>query len=355
MGKILWVIGAGASKHLGMPLLTEFRSFFREIWWRFPENQKNPRLQDSVPYSIGIMDSYPDQNIEQLLLKSSPLTDGNRTMLKNAICRSFERRQLGRLARLRESHTQGIRHKFDAYARLLCCMEDGDAIVSFNYDNAFEFVLACISKDFGLLNVSELKDDDRSAIEKQGRDLWIPPELQQQLQDLSVQYEPEASFAGGAPKFGNGSNKIDLIKIHGSINWFADTDQPIHVGHPENSSGTPLLAYPEPNKPETTMLPLSAIMEKAKSSLNNIERVVIIGYSFPQSDSTGHPFVKALTENMGPKKVLAVDPYPGAALKLALNAASSHDVFEETFENAFRSDKFDGSNLSAYVAKFRKN
>ena len=355
MSKVLWIIGAGASKHLGMPLLNEFRSFFREIWWRYPENRRDPQFQDSVPCSIGIMECYPDQNIEQLLLQSSPLTESNRIVLKKAIGRSFERRQLGRFARLRESHTPGIQHKFDAYARLLCCMEDGDAIISFNYDNAFEFVLACMSSDFRLLNVSELIQGDLSALELQGRDLWIPNELQERLSSLSVHYQPSTSFAGDAPKFGNGTTNINLLKIHGSINWYADIGQLIHVGSPRNSAESLLLAYPEPNKPETLERPLSDIMSQAKSLLGQFNKIVVIGYSFPSSDSTGHPFVVDLTQSMNQKKVLAVDPYPGAELTRILSAADSKLIVSESFEAAFNSQKFSGSSLPDYVIGFRGN
>ena len=354
MGKILWIIGAGTSKHLGMPLLTEFRSFFHEIWWRFPENQNDAQIQNSVPCSIEIMNSHPEQNIEQLLLPSSPLTDSNRMVLKNAIRRSFECRQLGRIAKLIPSHTPGIRHKFDVYARLLCCMEDGDAIVSFNYDNAFEFVLACISGTFRFLNISELKDDQSAFLQKQGRDLWISGDLHEALRKKSIRYSPAASFVGDVPIFGNGVAGIDLIKIHGSINWFKSESNRVHAGSPESTSRVPLLAYPEPNKPDTRVPPFSDIMNEAISSLHRFDRVVIIGYSFPQSDSTGHPFIQELKQNMKQMKVLAVDPFPGTGLMAALEDVPGGLIVDEFFENSFQSNKFNGKTMAEYVNLMRQ-
>ncbi|GDY06671.1 hypothetical protein LBMAG52_01570 [Planctomycetia bacterium] len=354
MSAILWIIGAGASKHLGMPLLTEFRSFFREIWWKFPENRVDIEIQSFVPCAIGIMDSYPDLNMEQLLLPTSPLTEANRNVLKQAIRRTFERRQLGRIAKLIHSPTPGIRYKFDAYARLLCCMDDGDAIVSFNYDNAFEYVVSCISGDFSLLNVSELSPKQLSALSNKGRKRWIPLDLHDSLRQRQIRYSPVTSFDGDLPTYGSGTKVIDLIKIHGSINWFASGDNRIHVGSPRSDSSIPLMAYPEPNKPETKVPPFSVVMDEAKTSLQKFNRIVIIGYSFPQSDSTGHPFVGQLAQIMKQKRVLAVDPYPGAGLREALKTADSRFI-EKSFESAFNCQGFERSDLSESLSKFRKS
>lgn len=93
---ILWVIGAGASKHLDMPLLTGFRDFFSEIWYRFPENRKDPELQETLLPAIGIMDFYKGKNIEEILAHKAVKRENIR-ILKDAIRRSFQKRQQGRL------------------------------------------------------------------------------------------------------------------------------------------------------------------------------------------------------------------------------------------------------------------
>lgn len=355
MKKVLWVIGAGASKHLGMPLLAEFRSFFREMWWRFPENRTNARLQDVVPCAIGIMDAYPDYNIEQLLLPTSPLTEENRDTLKKATCRTFERRQLGRIAKLIPSHTSSLPHKLEAYARLLCCMEDGDVIVTFNYDNAFEYVLGCIAGVFDLLNIAELSSAQLTFLKNRGRDRWIPRECHDLLKSKCLCYAPATSFAVNSPRFGCGPSTITMLKVHGSINWFLSTGERIHVGEPlTGDQDVPILAYPEPSKSETSRPPLGNVMSAGVSALNQFDRIVVIGYSLPQSDSIGHPFVQRLVSRLGGMRALAIDPYPSAALLSTLKHAASHTVVPECFEKAFMSDKFNGLDLQSYMPRFRE-
>src|SRR5690606_11384786 len=130
-----------------------------------------------VPAAIGIMGGHPDKNIEQLLSPSSDLTDDARNTLKNAIRRAFERRQIGSFARQTHAGNRTEGNKFDAYSRLICCMEDGDSIVSFNYDNAFEYVLSSINSSFQSLNLSELSQGERIALELACRDKWIPGDI----------------------------------------------------------------------------------------------------------------------------------------------------------------------------------
>ena len=67
MSNILWILGAGASYHLGMPLLNGFSAFFQELWERFPENREDPELAKTLPASIAILNRHPDKNIEMLL------------------------------------------------------------------------------------------------------------------------------------------------------------------------------------------------------------------------------------------------------------------------------------------------
>lgn len=159
-------------------------------------------------------------------------------------------------------------------------MEVGDAIVSFNYDNAFEYVLACMSGVFELLNVSELTNKQHLFLQNEGRDQWIPSECYDGLRQRQVRYLPEKCFKASESTFGASGGVIELIKIHGSINWFVSSPGKIHCGSPISGSTTPLLAYPEPSKSETTTLPLSDVMQEANAALERCDRIVIIGYSF---------------------------------------------------------------------------
>ena len=99
---ILWIIGAGASKHVGMPLLNDFRPFFQRMW-RYRINRK--LLRDVLPKAMEIMDVHPTQNIEALLLPSSRLR--NVGSLTHGETNGFPkgRGRLGRWMRARLAHT----------------------------------------------------------------------------------------------------------------------------------------------------------------------------------------------------------------------------------------------------------
>jgi hypothetical protein len=67
MQNVLWIIGAGASYHLGMPLLAHFEAFFTELWTKFPENQQDREFQLTLPPSLDLLRRNPGKNIEELL------------------------------------------------------------------------------------------------------------------------------------------------------------------------------------------------------------------------------------------------------------------------------------------------
>src|SRR5947209_6866060 len=104
MGKVLWVIGAGASYHLGMPLLAHFEAFFSDLWTKFPENQQDAELQQTLPQTLELFRRNPGKNIEELLSSSSSLTELEKAIAKRAIRRGFERRNLGRILKVFGKH-----------------------------------------------------------------------------------------------------------------------------------------------------------------------------------------------------------------------------------------------------------
>jgi hypothetical protein len=87
MSNVLWIIGAGASCHLGMPLLGQFPSFFAELWDRFEENRRDAEFINTLPQARQLMQLYPDQNIEALLSVESALSPENKDVIRRAIRR----------------------------------------------------------------------------------------------------------------------------------------------------------------------------------------------------------------------------------------------------------------------------
>lgn len=346
MSNVLWILGAGASYHLGMPLLNGFPSFFRELWERFPENKKDLELSTTLPEAIHLLDSYPSKNIEMLLESSSPLDNASRALLKRAIRRGFERRNLGRILKVFGKHG-----KLGPYCRLLGLMETGDEVVSFNYDNALETPLCLAAQDFAVLNTGELDSAQmRYLTNGQASARWILPDCMDLLRSRTLDYSPRQTFATGArTDSGNGALRIPLIKIHGSVNWFEDHGS-IYVGTPADRGIPPLLIYPEAAKPELLQEPYQSVLREAIGALSRCQSIVIVGYSFPPSDAEGHPFVSQLVKSATKKKMLAVDPYPKDKL---IEVVGEDQIVQATFEEVVQPDHSGTHILQREVQKLR--
>lgn len=308
-----------------------------------------------LPRARDLMQAHPGQNIEVLLRPDGPLENQpeDQAILKRAIRRTFERRQLGHLALRFGAPDPSIRYKLDIYARLIGCMEHGDCVVSFNYDNAFEYVYACLTGNTNWLNVSELAPNQLRFLQQEAVHRWIDSRSIPALRQRTIRYAPAACFSDRPPSFGTGPIEIDLYKVHGSMNWFVGSDQQIHVGPPPTSSVPPLLAYPEPDKLDTQRPPLQHVMNSAVEAIGRFRRVVVLGYSFPASDSHQHPFVAPLREAMGAMEALVVDPSEAHPLRGGIEGSGRSTFVLERFENGFSSTQFNGGNLLEFVRTMR--
>jgi hypothetical protein len=346
MARVLWIIGAGASHHLGMPLLTQFEAFFTELWTKFPENQRDTEFQHTLPQTIDLLQRNRRLNVEALLSSSSPLSDADKSVIKRAIRRGMERRNLGRILKVYGKHG-----KLGPYSRLFSMMNSGDAIVSFNYDNALETPLCLLTNSFEILNTSELDSAQQLYLQSAtATRRWIPDDCVSSLTSRRLEYVPAAAFEDTSPlSCGDGSTSIPLVKIHGSVNWSLSNGL-IKVGDPASNAAGPLLVYPEAAKPELLNPPHRQLILAALTALDDCDVVVIIGYSFPPSDSSGHPFVSRLATVLASKRVLAVDPFPSHTLR---SHVTDTDILASRFEEAVEPDVSGVSDLQREIAQRR--
>jgi hypothetical protein len=288
----------------------------------------------------------PGKNIEELLSLSSSLADSEKTILKRAIRRGMDRRNLGQILKKFGNHG-----KLGPYSRLICLMEAGDRVVTFNYDNALETPLCLVAGDFSILNTSELDSAQTEYLaSERARSRWIPDECIPPLRTRRLEYVPSEAFGTGSSLLGgNGDTVIPLIKVHGSVNWSLTGDR-IVVGNASARTTGPLLVYPEAGKPELVNPPHRLLIEAANAALSDCGTIVIVGYSFPLSDSVGHPFVSRLARELRSKRVLAVDPFPSDTLA---KAVGDDNVMASRFEEAVEPDSKGESDLQREVAQRR--
>lgn len=104
---------------------------------------------------------------------------------------------------------------------------------------------------------------------------------------------------------------IPVLKLHGSVAWLPDSDGSMEC-HPsyadvQNSDKSPLLVPPTWRKSAEGIF--SRIWDRAIERLRSATRIVIVGYSVPQTDQYFRYLIAAgLQENISLRNVIFVDP-----------------------------------------------
>lgn len=307
-GRVLWILGAGASKHLDLPLLAEFRPFMETVA-RHPSNQGRDDAADrcaSLRTVQRLTEAGIDDDIERLLQKHIPSSTEHDDAVQ-AIRWCFEKRHHAVM------HQRDTPYKYAAYAYFLCCVRDQDRIVNFNYDLAIERTFS-----------NARRTDSEHA--KQPR---IPEPCLQTLKNRRIQLV-------GVQE--GGSSGIELVKIHGSLSFSKGDQGAVAVGNrPNEAVDTPYLVYPTPNKATIQSGPAESLLNAATSGLDNFNRIVIVGYSFPHSDCD-HPFVSKLSNAAAEKRIVVVSPKPVGELLDLANKAKRSVLWVDKFENVFSPD-----------------
>ncbi len=306
--RILWILGAGASKHLGLPLLYEFRAFIDKVA-NHPNNQGPKDAEDrsaSFRTAQRLSERGINDNIEELL-KRYPKNMNKGKDARRCIRWCFEKRHYAKM------HKVDKPYKYKAYAYFLCCVKPGDTIVNFNYDLAIE-------RTFFNAKRSETEHC------KQPR---IPEPCLENLKQRDYQL---AGVNDG------GSDGVELVKIHGSLS-FHETCGKLVVGSERHEAvDEPYIVYPEPSKPSMQDGPGKPLLDAALKSLGGTQRIVIVGYSLPESDAEGHPFVSKLCKTDKEKKVVIVSPKPTDRLLELVKQANKAVVWVDKFERVFSNE-----------------
>jgi len=313
---ILWILGAGASKHLDLPLLCEFHTFIVQVATH-PDNQGSKDAKGrcaSIRTVKSLLKKGINGDIEKLLHEYPENSNKDKANLEKAkdarlcIRWCFEKRHNAVM------HKRDIPYKYAAYAYFLCCVKPNDTIVNFNYDLAIE-------RTFFNAN--------RTPIEhcKQPR---IPEECLPYLDHQNGLIYPLAGVNNG------GSKGVKLVKIHGSLS-FKETCGNLVVGSERHEAvcGEPYIVYPASSKPGMQDGRENLLLEAAKTALQEANRIVIAGYSLPESDAKDHPFVKELWDCAKDKTVIIVSPKPSDKLLELVKKAHKKVVWVDKFESVF--------------------
>ncbi len=207
--------------------------------------------------------------------------------------------------------------------------KDGDLeIVTFNQDVIIEKALQVLT------------EAERSAVE------WYPDD------GYEMSFEKLTFPRGPAPVFGKGgsrSSQVTLLKLHGSLNWFAKTvkqdkvlsslspsqkifctrrlnlstemtyTQPTQSGLGRKKWYTwPIIAPPVVDKGAFLGRALASVWRRAWDALVGAERIVVYGYSFPDADMQSRTFFLRAANSQSRHPVLVtLNPDVNSAVRAA--------------------------------------
>jgi hypothetical protein len=295
--KNVYILGAGFSKELGLPLQNDFLLKSKDVYFRKPEQYKHFdtvfKYQDTLSRMSKFL-SYPLLNLEQLfnLVEMDLFFSGDKDLVE--IKNDFVNLITDTLAELTPNpfhhdsagKLQLDRASYDSYLRFFdmfvvrdanvknLLIPRNDTIISFNYDLVFEttaYIYNWINNKsnpgrgfpHGITNAISLNvifGKENIEVENIGNifkkitgSSWFP------TYDI----------------FSDHVQAIKLIKLHGSINWKSIKD------------GKRFIVPPSWNKSDPEVQKLWNI---ACEELTNAKRIIIIGYSFPETDT----YVKSL-------------------------------------------------------------
>jgi hypothetical protein len=280
--KTAWILGAGFSRSLGGPLLTElllprsredikahFPSFCEGlsaeanlVWdlYSYGCNFKYGRpsgisskvvgenLWDDAEAFLDYLDSISrrkDDASRQRISNLFSAIDGpsnpspSTVQFINAVARKIIAAECALFLRNAEPTTE----RWSPYQKWIKQLTKNDTLISFNYD----LVIERLSRDINVI----LPGNEKAPRQKEGP---------------------------------------SLLKLHGSINWKRLSDSyTVTIGDEEHAiSCAPqemCIATPGPSKAEATSQ-LSSLWELAESAIQEADAIFFVGYRFPQSDAT---------------------------------------------------------------------
>ncbi len=355
--KNVYILGAGFSKELGLPLQEDFLLVAKEVYFRDPEKYKHFQsvfnYQDSLSKMKNVL-SYPLFNLEHLFnllemdiyySEQDSRKKSDREMLKaaflNLVTDVLIELTINPFYHDRDG-ALGFKEEYSNYLKFLelFIKEDKgtfinihqDTVISFNYDLVFEATTS-------LFNWNQLEGgtglQDENKIIKLNTKFGKENIEIKALSQYFLGNIPEMIFKSKHIFSETTERAIKLIKLHGSINW-----------QESSNNSESFIIPPTWNKSDER---ISQLWSLAYNELKEAKRIIIIGYSFPETDVYVKSLLAlALNENKILHNIYFINPDKENVKSRCLDLLDKHfvkhcDYKEWTFSDFINSD--DGKNF----------
>lgn len=312
--KNVYLLGAGFSKEIGLPLQDDFLLIAKEVYFRNPDKYKHFANVFEYQNKLAKMRTflnYPLLNLEHLfnLLEMDIFYSNNEDvgnikadfvqMIQDVLIEltpnpfAYDNHGNLRFNEKYNSHMEFLRLFIfdDQHIEHLDIYDD--SIISFNYDLIFE-AMVC---RYNLERDRRRKNPPFGNLELIGLDILF--EKQNLILDNLSNYFLGSNNSNNESLFATNqviaaNKKIKLIKLHGSINWKDSSDDSLFI------------VPPTWNKSD---IRVRRLWEIAFKEITEAKRIIIIGYSFPETDIYVKSLLAlALNENKILQNIYFINP-----------------------------------------------
>jgi hypothetical protein len=321
--KNVYILGAGFSKEIGLPLQDDFLLIAKEVYFKdttmfdhfntvFEYQNKLARMRQFL--------NYPLLNLEQLfnLIEMDIFysKDPEKEKIKDNFIKLICDVLIDKTPCPFKHDSEGHLRTDDSFSKYLPFIGlfikndipnlevRDDTIISLNYDLVVEGA-ACIYnwqkeerkyfRESGLIQFNTMFGKGNISVD--GVDRYF-------LKNRPNSYFPPMAL------FSEGKNAIKLIKLHGSINWKTGSD------------GKTFIVPPTWNKSDPEV---RRLWEIAYEEIKTAKRIIFIGYSFPETDIYIKSLLAlALNENRIIQNIFFVNPDKDVAKKACLSLLDKH-------------------------------
>lgn len=324
--KNVYLLGAGFSKEIGLPLQDDFLLVAKEVFF------KNPGLYQHFERVFNYQDklskmrqflNYPLLNLEHLfnLIEMDIFYSKSQSVSKikkdftQLICDVLIDKTPNPFTHDNSGHLV-VKNNFNNYSSFLSLFIKNDknrletyhdTIISFNYDLVLEGA-ACVY-NWRRSNQERHRHSESSNFMSFNTIFGKSNISVENIREYFVKNRPNSYFPPN-DVFQNNDTSVKLIKLHGAINWKTANNNKTFIVPPTWNKSDPQIRK---------------LWDIAYKEIMGAKRIIVLGYSFPETDIYVKSLLAlALNENKILQNIFFINPDKDIARKACLSLLDKH-------------------------------